>query len=192
MTIIAETETTATAVDSWCTEVRRLHEAHAHPITDPNDPRVAEFIRACGVEESSPTFARNSFHRDVKEFPEHAGERYFEKCVQLPPIPVSGPAWAVRHEVTIPTWPIVEVEFISDELKVGEVVAWASRLTTIQVAATHDAPAPTIRTEDEETDITVVVDGHPIDFYGASLRSVQQAAAALLMVAVHVGEGMSK
>ncbi|QAB17512.1 hypothetical protein Leucomu_05875 [Leucobacter muris] len=138
MAIIAEAETTATAVETWCSEVRRLHETHALPITDPNDPRVAEFIRACSKDESSPEYARSSFLRDVEENPETAGHRYFEKCIQLPTPPIAGPSWATSWETSV-FWPEIHVDFESEEIRVGEITAWANHMVAIQVTSNRES-----------------------------------------------------
>ncbi|UOQ56050.1 hypothetical protein MUN78_10075 [Leucobacter allii] len=183
MTIIAESPAPAT-LDEWCAVVRRLHAEHAQPITDMTDPRVDEFTRT--TPPGTPAIAY-----DVENYPKFAGERYFAKCVKLPPIPINGPDWATRHEVDAIDWPQVNIEFFSDEFKVGDVVAWASCLTTIQVAANEIAPDGTVR-ENGDMDITLVVDGHPIDFYDASVASLRRIAAVLLSVSLRFGEELGK
>lgn len=193
MTIIAETEPIATTVDEWCEQVRQLHDEHARPIASLTDPRVDEYRRAIQTAAPHPTVSWNFFTAAIEDNPPYAGELYFKHCIPLPATPIAGPDWASSHEVTITVWPQVEFDFKSEEITIGEVVAYANRMISIQVETSGDDLAGTVRNMTEESaDVTLMVDGHPVDFYGASVHTLKQAAAALLNVAVKVGEGLSK
>lgn len=179
--------TVSQEVVAWCAQVRQLREEHARPITDREDPRVAEYVQACEADDHSGVGIAG-FLAAVQDNHKYAGRLYFEKCVTLPPAPVSVPEWAVSVEHSV-YWPEVHFDFKSEEITIGDVAAYAQHMITIEVEGCPDVPAGTVRYLNEDgNDITLIMNGHPIDFYGASVTQIKQASAALMLMAVRIGE----
>ena len=186
MTIIAETPAIAT-VEEWCAEVRRLHDEHATPISSMDDPRVAEYATSVRTSAQYPDMSIRHFKEEITENPEHAGEMYFKECVKLPAAPISGPTWARSHDTSV-WWPEVQFDFQSADVNIGDVTARAKHMVAVDVTDPSQVRSLTENTADVE----LIVDGHPVDFCGASVATLKCVAAALLSVVTSIGEGLSK
>lgn len=171
----------------WCEEVRALHVEHARPITSLDDPRAVSYASLAAAR---GFFPRNLKH-EIEQSPEYAGIVYFENCFNLPMPPLSGPDWALVTPSLSVSWPEIHIEFVSEEERVNGITVQASVAYAVQVDAEGDEGAPVAAVQNitsGSANVTIMYDGHPIDFYGTTAEKLCSASAALALVAGMIGK----
>lgn len=101
-------------VSTWCEQVRSIRADYARPI-HPDDPRFTELCNTGRAQWTPASLACLD--------PDTLGELYFTHASNLPAFPLPAPAWAVRTEIRVGTYPEIVIEHYGQEWTSGDFAA---------------------------------------------------------------------